>query len=35
VICSGCGEKVMETRVRRFRGELYCIPCFQARERRF
>ena len=34
VTCSGCGERVMETRVRLVRGELYCIPCFQARERR-
>jgi formylmethanofuran dehydrogenase subunit E len=33
VICSGCGEKVMETRARLFHGALYCIPCFQSRER--
>lgn len=33
VTCSGCGEKVMETRVRLFGGEPYCIPCFEARER--
>jgi formylmethanofuran dehydrogenase subunit E len=34
VTCAGCGERVMETRARLFRGELYCIPCFEARERR-
>ena len=33
VSCSGCGEKVMETRVRLLQGEPYCIPCFEARER--
>jgi formylmethanofuran dehydrogenase subunit E len=33
VRCAGCGEQVMETRARLFRGELYCIPCFEARER--
>ena len=27
--CSGCGEKVRETRVRLFNGEPYCIPCFE------
>ena len=34
VTCAGCGERVMETRARLFRGELYCIPCFEMRERR-
>jgi formylmethanofuran dehydrogenase subunit E len=34
VICSGCGEKVMETRARLFHGENYCIPCFEIRDRR-
>ena len=33
VNCSGCGEKVMETRVRSLQGKPYCIPCFEARER--
>jgi formylmethanofuran dehydrogenase subunit E len=34
VLCSGCGEKVMETRARLFQGENYCIPCFSIRDRR-
>lgn len=34
VICAGCGEKTMETRVRLLQGEPYCIPCFDARNRR-
>ena len=34
VTCAGCGERVMETRARLFRGEMYCIPCFEMRERR-
>ena len=34
VICAGCGEKVMETRVRLLQGEPYCIPCFDARDRK-
>jgi formylmethanofuran dehydrogenase subunit E len=33
VICSGCAEKVMETRVRLLQGKPYCIPCFETRER--
>lgn len=33
--CAGCGESVMETRTRTFRGESYCIPCFEARDRRY
>jgi formylmethanofuran dehydrogenase subunit E len=32
--CAGCGEHVMETRVRFLRGQPYCIPCFEARDRR-
>jgi formylmethanofuran dehydrogenase subunit E len=28
VICSECGEGTMSTRVRYFRGQPYCIPCF-------
>lgn len=35
VVCAGCGEGVMETRSRLFRGENYCIPCFEARDRRY
>lgn len=34
VRCSGCGEATMETRIRLFRGEPYCRPCFEARDRR-
>jgi formylmethanofuran dehydrogenase subunit E len=35
VTCTGCGESVMETRSRLFRGESFCIPCFEARDRRY
>ena len=31
--CAGCGELVMETRVRLLQGQPYCIPCFETRER--
>ncbi len=34
LMSAGCGERVMETCARLFRGELYCIPCFEMRERR-
>jgi formylmethanofuran dehydrogenase subunit E len=34
VTCAGCGERTMETRVRLFRGQSYCIPCFEQRERK-
>ncbi|MBN1247357.1 MAG: TraR/DksA C4-type zinc finger protein [Anaerolineae bacterium] len=34
VICAGCGEATMETRIRLLQGEPYCIPCFKARTRR-
>jgi formylmethanofuran dehydrogenase subunit E len=27
--CAECGEATMSTRVRYFRGQLYCIPCFE------
>lgn len=30
VTCAGCGEGVMETRIRRLSGADYCIPCFDA-----
>lgn len=34
VVCAGCGETVMETRIRLLQGQPYCIPCFQARDRK-
>lgn len=34
VICAGCGERTMETRVRLLRGQPYCLPCFQERARK-
>jgi formylmethanofuran dehydrogenase subunit E len=33
--CDGCGEQVMETRVRLLEGARYCIPCFETRTQRF
>jgi formylmethanofuran dehydrogenase subunit E len=33
VTCAGCGEVVMETRVRLLGGQPYCIPCFEGRDR--
>lgn len=30
VICPICGEAVMETRLREFKGQLTCIPCAQS-----
>jgi len=35
IVCAGCGEATMETRSRIFRGESYCVPCFEARDRRY
>jgi len=32
--CEACGEKVMETRTRRFKGMTLCLPCFEAEEKR-
>jgi formylmethanofuran dehydrogenase subunit E len=32
--CAGCGESTMATRVQTFRGQPYCIPCFEALDRR-
>ena len=29
ILCAECGEATMSTRVRYFRGEPYCIPCFE------
>ena len=34
VTCESCGEKVMETRTRRFLGKTVCIPCFNQMEQR-
>ena len=34
MVCEACGETVMETRTRHFGGQLLCIPCFEAREKR-
>lgn len=28
--CEGCGESVMESRIRRLGGRFFCIPCFTA-----
>ena len=30
IVCTECGEATMATRVRSFRGQPYCIPCFKA-----
>ena len=35
IVCAGCSEATMETRSRIFRGEPYCVPCFEARDRRY
>ena len=32
--CECCGERVMETRTRRFKGRSLCMPCFEAEEKR-
>lgn len=32
--CEDCGERVMESRTRRFMGKTLCIPCFQAVEQK-
>jgi formylmethanofuran dehydrogenase subunit E len=34
MICEACNETVMESRLRHFGGQLLCIPCFEAREKR-
>jgi len=34
LVCESCGEPVMETRTRRFRDKVLCIPCFDALEKR-
>lgn len=35
MVCESCGESVMETRTRNFGGQVLCIPCFEALEKRF
>ena len=34
IICAACGESTMASRVRTFDGQPYCIPCFEALDRR-
>jgi len=34
LVCESCGEPVMETRTRRFRDKILCIPCFNVVEKR-
>jgi formylmethanofuran dehydrogenase subunit E len=34
LVCESCGEPVMETRTRRFHDKVFCIPCFDAFEKR-
>lgn len=29
ILCETCGEPTMETRTRRFLGQILCIPCFE------
>ncbi len=33
VKCDQCGESTMETRIRRFKGQNLCIPCFEQAEK--
>jgi len=33
--CEECGERVMESRVRRFGGKNLCIPCFELHEKKW
>ena len=35
LVCESCGESVMETRTRRFRDKVLCIPCFDTLEKRY
>jgi formylmethanofuran dehydrogenase subunit E len=35
VECELCGEPTMETRTRRIKGQMVCIPCFEGLDRRF
>ena len=34
LVCEVCGEAVMESRTRRFQGQILCIPCFENLARR-
>jgi len=34
LVCERCGESTMETRTRRFMGQVVCQPCFDALDRR-
>ncbi len=34
LICQSCGEMVMESRTRTFLGKTFCIPCFNAVEKK-
>lgn len=33
--CDECGERVMESRIRRFGGKNLCIPCFEQHEKKW
>ncbi len=35
VECEICGESTMETRTRRIKGQIVCLPCFQKLDSRF
>ena len=35
LVCESCREPVMETRTRRVQDKIYCIPCFDAVDRRW
>ena len=35
LVCESCGEPVMETRTRCLQDKVYCIPCFDAIEKRY
>ncbi len=34
ILCECCGEKTMESRIRRFGGKYLCIPCFMQTEQK-
>ena len=34
LVCETCGERAMESRTRRLLGKTFCIPCFEALEKR-
>ena len=35
LVCESCGEPVMENRTRRLHDKIFCIPCFDAVEKRY